>query len=562
MWSWTKIKTIYSKFSPKDRAIAIICIFALIIGIIWGIFSFIGAVTELKPKPGGKIIYGTWEQPHFINPVLSQNNETDNDLMNLIYDGLIAIDQRGKIINDLASEINISKDGKTYEVILKENILWHDGTPFTADDVIFTIEAIQNARYNSPWYNIWRDIKIEKIGDYMVRFYLNTPQNQFLQHLSFKIMPAHIWANISPTQWPLTDYNLKAIGTGPYCYEKLEKSKEGSIIAYHLKKNPKYFKHIPYIQNITFSFYETQDDAFEALIQGKINLIREISYYQKELIKNKNKLIIKRIVLPRYYGVFFNQKHNLLSNKNVVKALELSLDKQKIIDTVFYQEAELLNAPISKNFIGHSQSLNQLSYNPEEAKNILKNLGFEDYNNDKILEKKDNNSSAEFTLTVPLVDELMNVANIAKQNWEAIGVKVNINPVSLQNIYQDSLKLRNYDAIIFGEAYGIIPNLFYFWHSSQITAPGLNISMYSNSEIDKLLEQSSQTQSQETLEQNLIKIQELLTRDKPAIFLCNPYFLYAQSYKIKGNNITTVNMPSNKFENIEDWYINTRRVLK
>jgi len=76
--------------------------------------------------------------------------------------------------------------------------------------------------------------------------------------------------------------------------------------------------------------------------------------------------------------------------------------------------------------------------------------------------------------------------------------------------------------------------------------------MYSNSEIDKLLEQSSQTQSQETLEQNLIKIQELLTRDKPAIFLCNPYFLYAQSYKIKGNNITTVNMPSNKFENIED----------
>jgi peptide/nickel transport system substrate-binding protein len=103
---------------------------------------------------GGSIKYGIWEQPRIVNPVLAQNNDSDNDLIQLIYDGLLAIGPGGEIINSLGSNLTISKDGKIYEVKLNEDVLWHDGTTFTSEDVLFTIDMIQDYRNESPFYNI------------------------------------------------------------------------------------------------------------------------------------------------------------------------------------------------------------------------------------------------------------------------------------------------------------------------------------------------------------------------------------------------------------------------
>jgi ABC-type transport system substrate-binding protein len=109
----------------------------------------------------------------------------------------------------------------------------------------------------------------------------------------------------------MTEYNLKPVGTGPYKYKKLVKDKTGKIIAYYLEKNPKYFKHVPYINEVIFNFYDDADAAFKALIRGNIDLIKEISYYQKELIKKRKSIILSKVSLPRYYSIFFNQKNDL-----------------------------------------------------------------------------------------------------------------------------------------------------------------------------------------------------------------------------------------------------------
>jgi len=306
----------------------------------------------------------------------------------------------------------------------------------------------------------------------MVRFYLVQPQSQFKQNLTIKILPEHIWGNINPRQYLMTEYNLKPIGTGAYKYKKLVKDKSGKIISYILEKNNKYFKHIPYINDITFSFYDNTDAAFKALIKGKVDLVKEVSYYQKELLKKRSSIILTRINLPRYYGLFFNQKNSLLKNPELIKAFDLAINKENNINEALYGEAEILNTPISKSFLGYSENLNQKIYDREKAKEILSNLGYNDTDNDGLLEKSTTTgkgktattktSKLELKIIVPAVNELSQLAQNIKLNLEAIGVKTTVTIIQLQDIYKDYLKNRNFDAILFGEAYGLTPDLYLF----------------------------------------------------------------------------------------------------
>ena len=270
----------------------------------------------------------------------------------------------------------------------------------------------------------------------------------------------------------MTEYNLKPIGTGPYMYKKLIKDKEGKLISYTLEKNTKYFKHIPYINEIIVNFYDDTDSTFMALIKGKIDVIKEVSYYQKELLKKKSSIVLTRLSVPRYYGVFFNQKNSLLKNPTLIKAFDLAINKKSGINESLYGEAEILNVPISKDFVGYAADLNKEIYNKNEAKQILTNLGYVDSNGDGLLEKTSTSGSGkkkttstsklEITLITPSINELAQLAQNIKIDLESIGVKTTVNIVPLQDIYKDYLRNRNFDAILFGEAYGLNPDLYLF----------------------------------------------------------------------------------------------------
>jgi len=224
----------------------------------------------------------------------------------------------------------------------------------------------------------------------------------------------------------MTEYNLKPIGTGPYKYKKLVKDKTGKIVNIYLEKNQTYFKHAPYINEIIINFYDNNESAFKALLKGKINLIKEISYYQKELIKTRKTITLSRLYLPRYYAIFFNQKNHLFQNPDLMESLDIALNKKKIIQDSLYGEAESLNAIISKQFTGYDSTINENIYNQTKAKNILVKLGYKDTNNDKILEKttisgkgknqKTSIETLEFTLLVPSINELIQLAQNIKQN--------------------------------------------------------------------------------------------------------------------------------------------------
>src|SRR3989338_10923481 len=175
-----QIKYIGKFYSEKEMIItkAAICA-ALISAFALGIILYKEYIT-IQPDSGGEYIEAVIGAPTYINPLFAQTNDIDQDLSKLIFSSLMKVDESGKIIEDLAESYEISQDQKIYTFVLKPNILWHDKEPLTANDIVFTVQAIQDQNFKSPLYVTFRNIQIRKIDERRVSFALVEPFAPFL----------------------------------------------------------------------------------------------------------------------------------------------------------------------------------------------------------------------------------------------------------------------------------------------------------------------------------------------------------------------------------------------
>ena len=228
--------------------------------------------TQILPQIGGDYKEGILGQPRFINPILSQTNDADRDLSQLVYSSLFKYNGQGNLIPDLIEEYSIEEDNLIYNLTLKKDVLWHDGEPLTANDVIFTIKTIQDPEYKSPLKNNWQSVQVEKIDEFSIRIKLNNVYAPFLHNLTVGILPKHLWAGISATNFPLAQYNLKPIGSGPYQFKEFKKNDDGQVKSMEFIRNENYYLGDgPYIKNISILFYENQTDLIKAYQKRQIN---------------------------------------------------------------------------------------------------------------------------------------------------------------------------------------------------------------------------------------------------------------------------------------------------
>jgi len=266
MSSWSKKKGFkwpskqqwrqFFKVLTKKEKIAFLIFFLLAFSsLTFILLNFYFRNTELSPARGGIYTEGIIGQPRFINPVYA-NSDVDRDLVELIFSGLMKYNENLQIIPDLAQDYpEIEEQGKIYKFFLKENISWQDGTPLTADDVIFTIKTIQSPDYKSPLRANWVGVEAEKISKFGIKFELKKPYSAFLENCTLKILPKHIWENISPENFPLETYNLEPVGSGLYKVKKTTQNKSNKISSLTLVPNSNYFREKPNISKIKFLFF-------------------------------------------------------------------------------------------------------------------------------------------------------------------------------------------------------------------------------------------------------------------------------------------------------------------
>ena len=549
------IYQIFRSFTETEKKIfwGVLAIF-IISSILWG---FLVLQNKTIPVPIQSNLYreGMLGQPINVNPVLAGTNDSDRDLIELLFSDLL----------DLTESYTVSDDGQTWKMKLKADLRWDDGKPVTADDVIFTIDTIQDSGSRSPIFPTWQGVIVNRISEREVEFTLRTPYAFFLNNLQeLKLLPKHIFGSIPPENIRLSNFNLEPVGNGPYQFSSMEKRKDGFITDYHLETNRYFAGEKPYLENLDIKFYASSDELINAFNLKRIDGFGGLNPKNVNDLKFGNQILEK--LMPRYYAIFLNKNTKpSLVNKEVLKALELATNKEKIIGEVFNGRAIVINSPLPAIIEGYDRNTDPgHEFSLEKAIEILSKDKWLLNEKTQVREKKVGRQmeTLEYAVIVPQISFLTQTVEIIKEDWAKIGVKLNPIIMNPEDILNEVIKTRNYPMILFGNVLKGNSDIFSFWHSSERFYPGLNLALYENKKVDALLESVRKNLEAEDRIKDLSQIQKLINEDKPAIFLYSPAYLYAGPKDLGGFEESVLITAADRFENVNKWYLETTRVFK
>lgn len=376
-------KSFFKVLSKKEKILFFIFLFLFLGSAFYLSFNFYFENTKIVPTKGGSYREGIVGQPRIINPIYAFS-DPERDLVEILFEGLMEYSQEGEILPGLAEKYEIKEGGKIYEFTLRKNLFWSDGQPLTVDDVLFTIQIIQNPAYKSPYLASWLDIRAEKIDEQKIRFYLKNPYFPFLELATLKILPKHIWQEVPAQNFGLAIYNLRPISSGPYQVEDLKVDDLGYITSLTLKRNQYYFQKEPYLEKIILDFFKNEEELLTAALGQKIKGFSLQAFPKNFLLNFK----VSRILLPRYFALFLNLKEKkILSDQKLRKALAFATNKEEILDKVLEGEGKIVNSPLLPEIYGFQQPKEFPEYDKEKARQLLIDAGFKRINSEGIREK-------------------------------------------------------------------------------------------------------------------------------------------------------------------------------
>lgn len=520
--------------------------------------------THPAPAIGGSYTEGVIGTPRSINP-LYVSRDADRDIARLIFSGLLAYDGAGEITHDLAERYEITPDGKTYTLFLRKNAVWHDGEPVTADDVVFTIRRIQDARYKSPFRTNWQGVELEKIDDHTVKFALRAAYAPFIENLTQGIIPKRLWEEIGPEQMLLHELNVSPIGSGPYRFKRFKSRNDGSLLWYSVRRNPAWWGKGPYLKEITFVFFSTEDELMGALRRGEIEGFGPISLRHTEEI-GRERYRVEALATPRIFSIFFNQRQSpALADKNVREAIAHALDKNRIAREA--AGGAIVVDSVLPPFRDAVSGITPPSYDPGAARALLDRAGWRDSDEDGIRDKKireknkTNAVSLRFTLTTGDSPELIHAAEVIRSLLAEIGIEAQIRSHPFIDLESSVIRPRSFEMLLFGQVYGYEPDPFTFWHSTQIKDPGLNVALFTGKKTDQTLEEARRTIDRAARNQQYAAFAKLINEELPAIPLYIQMYLYLLPRDIRGGDSTRIALPSDRFNMIQAWYRDTTRAF-
>lgn len=559
---WLYLPRLFSR-QEKIRIGALAAVSALALAGLGG--RLIAGVTVERPAVGGVLREGAVSEPRFINPIYA-TSDTDRDLSNLVFAKLIRYEGATQAM-DLAEAVEVSPDGKTYTLHLKAGLKWHDGDPLTADDVVFTIKTIQDPEYQSPLRQNWQGVVVEKLGEATVRLTLRQPYAPFYENLALGILPEHLWRKIPRETAVLSDLNLKPVGSGPYRFRRFTRREDGTITSLSLVRNRRYHLAGPYLEEIRFFFYADEERLVAAYRRNEIDGFAFRSATHRESLIPLD-LSIYEFRPPKVFAVFLNAgAAPALGRKAVRHALDAAVDREAIVaETAGGGVA--VHTPIPPGAFGFNAAVPPTVFNPDASRRLLAADGWKDADGDGALERTEGSGRRRQTqklgLTIATSDdpELTRVAERIAAMWRAIEVRVEVRAMPISELELTMIRPRAYEALLFGEIFGHDPDPFAFWHTSQLKDPGLNVALYSNRQVDQLLEEARRTSDPGARERKYREFQRIVSEDAGAIFLYSPAHYYALRRTTRGVALEGAVLPEERFNAVNRWYQDTRRALK
>ncbi len=347
----------------KDKKSFFAILLLLFFSLMVLIYIFYIANTESVPASGGTYTEGALGKVRFLNPIYAPESDSDRNLTEILYSGLMDYDKSNELEPALAKNVEKDDGGRIFTVTLRDEIYWSDGEKITADDIIFTITALQSREVQSPIRTSWEGVRVEKISEKKVEFRLENPSPLFIEKLTLKPIPKHHWKDVPFEDFQFANKNMKPISSGPYKLDQVEETEDFQKIV--LRKNSKYHGKSPYLNRIEFLIFENETE----LIEKKDKL----DGFSLPSISNDKAFSMEEysFQLPRYFSIFFNTDH--FSSK-IRKALAYGTDKQSLNEKL--KDIEEVESPIMPEFYGFEGPETKYESDLEKASDLLKKAGF------------------------------------------------------------------------------------------------------------------------------------------------------------------------------------------
>lgn len=532
--------------SPGDRLIAGTLAVVLALLLLAGLYTLERQFLVEVPSRGGALVEGTVGEPRFVNPLLALS-DADRDLSALTYAGLMGYDANGALTPVLAERYDISEDGRTYTFVLRENVKFSDGTPVTAEDIVYTVQKTQDPELKSPRLSDFAGIAVEAMDARTVRFVLPKAYTPFLEDATLGILPAHIWRDIGNARFPFAPEMAEPVGAGPFKVSEVLRDKNGRAERYELSAFTGYALGRPYLDRLTFIYYADEDALSDALMRGSV----ESAYGTP----GNNFL---RAPYSRIFGAFFNQTKNpALADLSVRHALSVVIDREALSREIMAGFALPVYGPVPPGVAPipvRSEPEDRLA----EARAILEKGGWSFAEETGTWSKDDTTLS--FTLTTGNVPELKATAEYLRQAWSTLGVPVSLEVYDPSDLVLKAIRPRNYEALLFGMVVGRDKDFYAFWDSSQRQDPGLNVALYASRPVDLLLEEIREEQDETRIKEDLVELDQRVAADYPAVFTHAPEFVYSVPEDLRGVALSTVASPSDRLASASFWYRRTEWV--
>jgi len=514
------------------------------------------------PTVGGTYVEGVAGTPLHINPLLSAYNEADEDLCALVFSGLTRFNGRGEVEPDLATGWEVSLDGLTYVFYLRTGVRWHDGAPFTADDVLSTIELMQDPDYPGPPHigDLWRTVQVEKVDNHTVRFTLSEPFAPFLDYTTIGILPAHLLEDVHAADLPGLDFNLSPVGTGPFQVEEVE-IVEGEVASVLLRRNAHYYGPGPLLEYIRLRFYPTRQTILRAYEAGEVEGVSRVTLEDLPQARALEDLNLYSAQMARYSLVFLNlareEELPFFQDVEVRQALLYGLDREGLIEQVLDGQGIVAHSPIVADTWAYDEEVRQYPYDPEQAAALLDEAGWTLPAGSSVRRRGDQTLS--FTLLASTDPVQAAVAEEVARQWGELGVQATVVPTSTVAV-QDALERRDYQAALVELALPGDPDPYPLWHQTQITA-GQNYAGLDHRRISEIIETARIVTDRQYRTSLYHEFQEVFAEEVPAILLYHPIYTYGVDQKVQGVQIAPLMYPSDRFATVNRWHVAWRRVI-
>ena len=510
-----------------------------------------------KPIAGGIYSEGIIGSFTNANPIFA-TNEVDSSVSRLIFSGLMGYNSDNVLVGNLAENLRVDATGKVYTASLKEGLLWHDGKPVTAKDIVFTFAAIQNPDTRSPLFSAWQGIKVAAVNDNTITFTLPNVLASFPASLTLGIIPKHILDTTEPGNLRSSVFNTtKPIGSGPFKWNGVEvkgNKVEDRQQQISLSANSRYHKGRPELTQFIVRTFLDEKQMLASFDLGELNAMAGIEELPDEL---KEDIAISQYNVP-VTGAVMVFINTATVDVQIRRALVSAVDQRNVLKELSYPSIAV-KSPFLRSMIGYDPTSLQRPYDVDAANKTLEAAGWI-AGTDGIRVKDGNKLALELNT---LNDrEYARVARELKSQWKKVGIEVTVTSLDQTNL-QVAVDERTYGLLLYGISLGLDPDQFAYWHSSQadvLAKRRLNFSNYKSTVADAALE-AGRTRTNPSLRAAKYKpFLDAWRDDVPAVALYQPRFLYVSRGEVYNFDVKVVNTPSDRFINVHDWMIRTERV--